>query len=362
MKIVQIIPKLDIGGAEVFVSSLSVELSKKHEVFIISFDQPSINFIKNFNFNNIKLIYLQKKRGLDIRLFFDLYRQLFYIKPDVIHTHLHCLDYTLFSSIFLGKVKFFHTIHNIANTQGNIYSRLFRLPFFFFKRIKPITISKTVDLSFRNFYFCSNSQIIYNGTTDKSNEIENDYSSEIIDIFNRKHSTVNYSNIFINLARITFQKNQKNLIEAFKNNTNSLCILIGPIDENYIVKEDLKKISKNIIVVGPTFNVSKYLKIGDFLILPSLYEGLPISILEAISTGLIPVCTGVGGVLEVIEDRINGFIIKSPSISDISIAINHCEELTKKERLTISKNAIENFNSIFSMEICTNNYLKVFNE
>lgn len=362
MKIVEIIPKLDIGGAEVFVSSLSVELSKKHEVFLISFDKPSEEFIKKYNFNNLNLIFLNKRKGFDINLIFNLFIQLTRINPDIIHTHLHCLDYALFSSIFLRKVKFYHTIHNLAHTQGNIYTRLSRLPFLFFKRIKLISISKVIDESVKSTYYTNSNCIILNGSNDKSKEIVKDTSPFIIDIFNRKHNIKKDTNIFINLARITFQKNQINLIEAFKNKPNSVCILIGPIDENYLKKEELKDISKNLIVVGPKIDVTKYFTISNFLILPSLYEGLPIAILEAMSIGVIPVCTGVGGVLEVIENNTNGIIIKSPSIHDISSAITYSEELTEKERLNMSKKAIEDFNLKFSMVKCANNYLKLFNE
>ena len=234
--------------------------------------------------------------------------------------------------------------------------------FFFFKRIKAVTISQLVDKSFKSYYFTNNSHIIYNGSYSLELEQNKICSSDLIDIFNKKHDLKKFSNIFVNVARITEQKNQKNLIKAFTNKVDSVCLLIGPIDKSYFEEIDIKNLPNNIILIGPTTNVLKYLNQADFLILPSLYEGLPISILEAISLGLIPVCTAVGGVLEVIKHNINGIIIKSPSVSDISSAIKYCENLSEERKTYLSLNAKENFNLKFSINFCLNNYLKLFNE
>ena len=51
-------------------------------------------------------------------------------------------------------------------------------------------------------------------------------------------------------------------------------------------------------------------KCADIYILPSYNEGLPVSVLEAISYGLPVISTPVGGIPEIVQDKVNGFLIE----------------------------------------------------
>ncbi len=53
----------------------------------------------------------------------------------------------------------------------------------------------------------------------------------------------------------------------------------------------------------------EYLKMGDAYALCSSYEGMPISLIEAIGVGCIPVCTPVGGIVDVVHNGENGFLV-----------------------------------------------------
>ncbi|WP_075342088.1 glycosyltransferase family 4 protein [Tenacibaculum agarivorans] len=363
MKIVELIPKLDIGGAETFISSLSEELAHKAELYIISFEEPSEEFISNFDFKDIKLISLDKKQGIDIKLMYNLYKVLSKIKPDIVHTHLHCVDYILLSSLLLRKTKFFHTIHNLAEKdQENKISRLIRTPFFFLKRIKAICVSETVEKSFKKTYHSDYSTTILNGIKSPKKEEERKADVEISDFFGKKHRIDSYQDIFINVARVTYQKNQLNLIEAFKSHPNSLCLIIGPLDESYLTLDQLKTLPDNVIFIGPTNKVIDFMGYADFLILPSFYEGLPITLLEAMSLEVIPCCTNVGGIKEVIKDEYNGFIIKGTDVNEISRAIDLVEQASSEDRDLISKRTRKTFENHFSIEVCAGEHLKVFSK
>ena len=78
--------------------------------------------------------------------------------------------------------------------------------------------------------------------------------------------------------------------------------------DNYIEIDKEKYISQNIYFMGSVPNVQDYMKTCDFLCMSSKYEGMPITLLEAMANGLIPIVTPVEGILDLITDNINGII------------------------------------------------------
>jgi N-acetyl-alpha-D-glucosaminyl L-malate synthase BshA len=76
-----------------------------------------------------------------------------------------------------------------------------------------------------------------------------------------------------------------------------------------------------------------YLRVSDVFVLPSLSEGFPVVLLEAMASGLPIVTTNVGGVPEIVRDRENGFIIEpknAKEIADRVLCILKSEEITKR--------------------------------
>lgn len=64
-----------------------------------------------------------------------------------------------------------------------------------------------------------------------------------------------------------------------------------------------------------------FLKHTDVFVLPSYFEGLPMSLLESMSFGCVPVATDVGSVSSVIEDGVNGILIPPHDVRAITDAI-----------------------------------------
>jgi glycosyltransferase involved in cell wall biosynthesis len=62
-------------------------------------------------------------------------------------------------------------------------------------------------------------------------------------------------------------------------------------------------------LVGYQQNVPEWLKAADINVLPSFYEGLPLTILEAMASGLPTVASNVGGIPEAIEDGVSGLLV-----------------------------------------------------
>jgi len=69
-------------------------------------------------------------------------------------------------------------------------------------------------------------------------------------------------------------------------------------------------------------NAKRYLKGFDIFIMPSLKEGLPYAIMEAMQAEIAVVASKVGGVTDLIQDRKNGLLIPPADAKAISETLN----------------------------------------
>lgn len=107
-----------------------------------------------------------------------------------------------------------------------------------------------------------------------------------------------------------------------------------------------------------------FLSSCDVLVLPSYYEGLPMAILEAMSHGMSIIATKVGGIPEIVHDKLNGFLIRPGESKQIVKAINMV--LQNPEQITnhaiYSSQFIETYYPDNVGDKLTNMYQSVLNE
>jgi glycosyltransferase involved in cell wall biosynthesis len=70
-----------------------------------------------------------------------------------------------------------------------------------------------------------------------------------------------------------------------------------------------KKLQGNILLTGKRSDVPEILSMCDVFVLPSLWEGLPIALLEAMALAVPVIATDAGSNAEVVENYKNGFIV-----------------------------------------------------
>ena len=193
MKILEIIPQLSSGGAERFVIDLCNELSKEHEiVLVVLHNINNHGFFRKELSEHVRLVSMNKRPGMDFRLFFRLRKLIRKERPDIVHTHLRAITYCLFAFLKPSNIKFIHTVHNDAKKEaGNGISKWCRKFAFRTNRITPVTISEESQHSFEVFYHLP-STLIYNGRPDyysnddisavkqELNEIKTDKNAKMI--------------------------------------------------------------------------------------------------------------------------------------------------------------------------------------
>lgn len=97
----------------------------------------------------------------------------------------------------------------------------------------------------------------------------------------------------------------------------------------------------------------------DFIVLSSLWEGLPLTPIEAFSVGKTVVATGVDGTLEIVKDKENGVLVKPKDSRDLAEGINWILK-HPEQRIEMEKRAKTTFEEQFSFETLSKNYIDYY--
>lgn len=357
MRIVEIIPQLHMGGAESFTVNLANELSALgHEIILICTNSvEKYGYFSQFLSPKVKLISMDKRKGPDPMLFLRLPKLVKSLNPDIVHTHLGAILYNLLTPYICKKAKFFHTIHNSADKEaitGGRISAWSRKFLFRRNKVIPVTISKESKKSFLKYYGnISNPKMIFNGIPFMNINQEN--ATEISSESSLK---------LVNVARVMPQKNQMALVEAVEAiNNEKIPVELYLIGYNDTPEGDAIRAmrTKHTHLLGPKDNPRDYMAASDAFILSSIYEGMPLTLIESMSVAKPAICTPVGGIIDMIDDGKNGVLATGTSMSEIKNAINRFANLSEQEREMMGKEALKEF-SKYTMRNCANNYLKLF--
>lgn len=361
MKVLEIIPNLASGGAERFVVDLSNELIKIKDVqiFVLTFrtNQGCLNFYEKELNEHISIIKFDGDwtAWSKIQQLYFVVRSIKKIKPDIIHCHTYAFLYTAFASLFFHHIKYFYTVHNLAEKDTRKGVGYYLRKFFLKRKISSITISSKCEQSFLNYYKYPSFCMIENGCRRLFKSSKFDETLLEINSYKIDANTI----VFINVARKAVQKNQQLLIKSFVNflkfHPNSVLLIMGHDGDNsLVVKKEVEK-ATNIIMLGEKDNVTDYLLCSDFFCLSSLWEGLPISLIEAGMAGTYPVCTPAGGVIDVIKDKSWGILSEDFSCNSYTKALNDAINIT------INRDYLKSlYDSKYSMKRCADNYYSIF--
>lgn len=314
-KVLHLINSFSLAGAEKLIFDITKRIDKsKIDCYVCAISKGnSYNFFVNkLNKNKVSTFCLYK--GYEKDRFKSIYKLVNYIyENDIDYIHTHCSSPDFYGKIagLLTSRPVYSTIHN---SKG--YSRFLQLLFRSITK-KYIAISKQVKKYMINELSLPNNRIklIFNG----------------VDISKFKEANINVNQkkrslgiplqkkVIINVGRITEQKGQKTIIEAARKIVNKrndiIFLIVGDKSYNRDLYNNLKKkidnynLKKYIRFTGIREDVNELLAMSDVFVLPSIFEGLPITLLEAIFSKIPIVASDVGGNRELIKNGESGYLI-----------------------------------------------------
>lgn len=334
MKILQVIPYFCFGGAETMCENLTYGLQALgHQVTVVSLYNEHTPISDRMEAAGVKIRYLDKKLGLDLSMVSKLKAIMKEEQPDVVHTHLDVIKYAVAAAKLAGVKKCVHTVHNVADKEAEgTLQKIINKTYFQLGWCTPVALSPQVRISIARFYGMDISKVpmIFNGVDLSRCQPKENY---------RAGETVT----LLHIGRFNEQKNHVGLLHAFQMvlacypNCRLDLIGDGELREEMEQKVQILGLSGHVRFLGSQSNVYPYLNQADLFLLPSLYEGMPMTIIEAMGTGLPIVATNVGGVPDMLEDRESGLLVSC----DPYAVCGACAELIDDEALreTLGKQA-----------------------
>ncbi len=362
MNILQVISTLNSGGAERFTVDLSNQLARNNKVTVVVLERidPGWFLLKELH-SDIKVISLNKTEGFSLKASAELFNIIKNNNIEIVHTHLTGIHYVIVAAMLQRrKITFVHTVHNTAKAEARSRKGiLIRKMLFSCKFVYPVTISDDSHESFVQFYK-TGARLICNGRNRPEIKGDEDAATDI-----RKARVTENTRILLNVASIQASKNQLLLAKCVQRLVGEgydvSLLIIGRKVYPEIVEEIGKLDCSRIFILGEKSNPVEYMALADAFCLSSLYEGMPISVIEAFSAGLIPVCTPAGGVADMIRDGYNGILSTGFTEDDYYRAL---KQFIDMEACTLEemKNNAEKSYEVYSMEVCAGSYQKLYDE
>jgi len=326
MKLAFVIYDLNRGGAERVVSILSQELSKKHDISLIIFN----NRIK-YDFGG-KIIDLDcgsvsSIKGKIINIFKRAYRLREVFKRESFDKIYAFMETAYMPSILTG----YSVIASVRNNP-TAYTT-FVTKYILNRAGKVVAVSKEIEEIL-------NHKFNINQTITIKNPIDFDFINKM------KNHKIDEKNFIMAMGRLHPQKGFDILIEAYSKSIIKeyyRLFIFGEGKQRELLEKQIKKseLTDKVVLKGLIDNPYKYLGRAEIFILSSRYEGFPNVLIEALACNASVISTNCPtGPSEIIEDEVNGLLIKSESIEELTKALDRLyldKEVGIKNRLEAKK-------------------------
>lgn len=246
------------------------------------------------------------------------------VKPTIIHAH--DMRASFFVAISCGKIPFVCHVHNNGFDSRKINLKVLLFNYATKKARHIFWVSKAAK---EGYYF-------KNRIEEKSSVLYNVVNAE--EIYRKASTNIckkYYDAIF--LGRLSYEKNPLRLIEIISdivktNPTVKVAIVgSGPLEDDVNKKVMELGLSRNVDMLGFQNNPYPFLKKSKLMVMTSLWEGLPMCALEAISLGIPIVSTPTDGLCELIIEGETGFLSNNnEELANRIISICNNENLQRK--------------------------------
>lgn len=320
MQILLVITKGEMGGAQVFIATLAKTLHKKgHRVTVACGegnylrDTLSPQGISVVRFNSLRRT---KNPLTNLRFGWDLRNFLTTRSFDAVHFNSsNALFGVLTARMLRRRPKLVFTLHGLSVIDPNyatspVAKHAYRL---FFKLLL-LLVDEAVFVNKANFDYAKQAGLLKHGVV-----IPNGIDTHTLQFLSRDEARAELAKkigtdisgnyIIGSIGRLAYPKNYEFLIRIFpyilQEIPTAIMIIIGEGPERETYEQMIKRrnLSDKILLVGELPDARRYIKAFDLFALPSEYEGMSMTLIEALFAEVPILASHVGGTPELLDNK-----------------------------------------------------------
>ena len=311
---------------------------------------------------DIRVDVIGMKNNFDLIALFRFYRYIKTSKPDIIN--FHSFRAALWGRLLARITKVPVVLYSVHNKWGEAFHHLLdRNLSRFTDAIVPFSMAVKNYLLYEEKIpakFVKNP--IYIGI-----DIEkfSDINEDDVKLLRQELGIKEDQNVIGFVGSIAKQKGLIYLIESVKKLSTTFpdlhCLIIGEGPEEEMLRKIIVKykLENNFTFVGQRYDIYNLLHVMKIFVLPSLWEGLPQVVIEALAASCPVIATDVDGTPEIITHQKDGWLVPPANAEELSKAI---ELLLSDEALrkALAENGFKTARDKFSIETMTENYNNLY--
>jgi glycosyltransferase involved in cell wall biosynthesis len=344
------------------VVHLSLELMRVGvQTGVVSFfDVQKSQLERVLRSNGVPVWSLGKHIGPDLAAIRNLRKLLVALRPQVIHTHLSALRYAVAGTIGITHPpRIVHTIHRVAKRDSEFGLRWLQR-WCLRRSFAVIAVSEQVAKSCARAYHRLPVSVIPNGIPDCDGASSPDARART-----RRALGIHAGCfVFCCVANLRAVKNHKVLLQAFAEmagETGARLLLAGDGE----LRAELEALARSLRIqeqthfLGEREDISELLAASDAFVLPSVSEGTPLSVLEAMMAGLPIIATSVGGLPELVRSGSEGLLVPPGNIHALREAMARIIA-DADSRSAMSRASRQRAAARFDSNVMARSYLSVY--
>jgi len=332
--IVIIVNALYPGGAErLIIDSIHEMATRGIDVRLITVrpEKPSMTFAGELHISPGHLVVVPFRSVLDLPAMLRLVVALRRIKPRTVITHLWLANTVGRIAAFIARVP------RVFTFEHNVYDSIKSPRHFFVDRV----LARFTDRILAPSLAIKNSAIRHGIHPEKISVVHGGFNFGLYratskDAARKKYRINPAEFVFLFLGRLIYQKGVDVLLSAFAQIDGGKLFIVGGGEK----QKELEAMAKNLGIqhrvyfTGFCKDISEFYALADCFVLPSRWEGLPISIAEAMVAGLPVIATKTDGNSEGVRDGINGLLVEPENPKTLALAMQRMrEDTTLREKL-----------------------------